>query len=152
MIIDAKDRQILRALQTDGRLSNIDLAAQVNLSPSPCLRRVRLLEEAGIISNYAAVVDQRAIGLHITAFLRITLARHDREVVHAFEARVRDIDEIQDCHLMTGEADYLLRVVVANLDDYEAFVRGRLHTIPGIGSIRTSLAYSTVKHSRVLPL
>lgn len=150
--IDAKDLQIVRALQQDGRLSNIDLAARVNLSPSPCLRRVRLLEEAGIISGYTAVVDPKAVGLTITAFIRIALARHDREVVAGFEARVRDIDEILDCYLLTGEADYLLCVLVPDLDAYENFVRTRLHGIPGITSITTNLVYGTVKTSRVMPV
>lgn len=150
--IDAKDRQIIRALQRDGRLTNLELSARVNLSPSPCLRRVRLLEEAGIISGYAAVVAPKAVGLAITAFIRVTLARHDRDAVARFEARVQEIEEILDCHLMTGEADYLLRVVVADLEAYEAFVRTRLHEIAGIAAIRTSIAYGTVKSTRVLPL
>lgn len=150
--MDAKDRQIIRALQQDGRLTNLDLAARVNLSPSPCLRRVRLLEEAGIITGYAAVVEPRAVGLRVSAFIRITLARHDREAVARFEAQVQDIEEILDCHLLTGEADYLLRVMVPDLDAYEAFVRNRLHTIAGINSITTSLVYGTVKSSRILPV
>jgi Lrp/AsnC family leucine-responsive transcriptional regulator len=150
--LDAKDLQIIRALQENGRLSNLDLAAQVNLSPSPCLRRVRLLEAAGVIRGYTAVVDPKSVGLRITAFIRITLARHDREVVARFEARVREIDEILDCHLMTGEADYLLKVMVPDLDAYEDFVRNRLHSISGIGSITTSLVYGSVKQARVLPL
>lgn len=150
--IDAKDRQIVRALQQDGRLSNLDLARRVNLSPSPCLRRVRLLEEAGVIRGYAADVDPKAMGLEITAFIRITLQRHERDAVARFEASVREIDEILDCHLMTGEADYLLRVMVQSLDAYESFVRNRLHAIPGIGSITTSLVYGTVKSSPVFPL
>lgn len=152
MMIDAKDRRIIRALQQDGRLTNLDLAAQVNLSPSPCLRRVRLLEEAGVISGYAAIVEPKAVGLRITAFIRITLSRHDREAVARFEARVKDIDEILDCHLMTGEADYLLRVLVPDLDAYENFVRHRLHEIPGINSITTSFVYGTVKASRLMPI
>lgn len=150
--IDAKDRQIVRALQQDGRLSNIDLAARVNLSPSPCLRRVRLLEEAGIICGYTAVVDPKAVGLRVTAFIRIALARHDREVVARFEAQVREIDEILDCYLLTGEADYLLCVMVPDLDAYEDFVRTRLHGVPGITSITTNLVYGTVKTSRVMPV
>jgi Lrp/AsnC family leucine-responsive transcriptional regulator len=149
--IDAKDRQIIRELQRDGRLTNQDLAERVNLSPSPCLRRVRLLEEARVIVGYSADVDARACGLEITAFIRIALQRHDREAVEQFERRVRDADEILDCFLLTGEADYLLRVVVADLDEYEHFVRHRLHGIPGIGSIMTSLVYGTVKSSRVFP-
>jgi Lrp/AsnC family leucine-responsive transcriptional regulator len=150
--IDARDLQIVRALQDDGRLSNLDLSQRVNLSPSPCLRRVRLLEESGVIRGYSADVDPRALGLHVTAFIRITLTRHDRDAVARFESRVRDIDEILDCHLLTGEADYLLRVMVPDLDAYEGFVRNRLHAIPGIASITTSLVYGTVKSSRVFPL
>jgi Lrp/AsnC family leucine-responsive transcriptional regulator len=150
--MDAKDLQIIRALQEDGRLSNLDLAARVHLSPSPCLRRVRLLEDAGVIRGYAADVDPKAMGLRITAFIRITLQRHDREAVARFETRVQEIDEILDCHLMTGEADYLLRVMVPDLDAYEGFVRNRLHAITGIGSITTSFVYGTVKSSRVFPV
>lgn len=149
--IDAKDLQIVRALQRDGRLSNLDLAAQVNLSPSPCLRRVRLLEEAGVIRGYSADVDPKGVGLHITAFIRITLQRHDRDAVERFETSVQKMDEVLDCHLMTGEADYLLRVMVRDLEAYEAFVRNRLHAITGINSINTSLVYGTVKSSRVFP-
>lgn len=150
--LDARDLQIVRALQDDGRLSNLDLAQRVNLSPSPCLRRVRLLEESGVIRGYSADADPRALGLNVTAFIRITLTRHDRDAVARFESRVRDIDEILDCHLLTGEADYLLRVMVPDLDAYEGFVRNRLHAIPGIASITTSLVYGTVKSSRVFPL
>jgi Lrp/AsnC family transcriptional regulator, leucine-responsive regulatory protein len=150
--IDAKDRQIIRELQRDGRLTNQDLAERVNLSPSPCLRRVRLLEEAHVITGYSADVDPRACGLAITAFIRITLARHDRDAVKGFEAKVRDIPDILDCYLLTGEADYLLRVLVADLGAYEEFVRNRLHAIPGVASITTSLVYGTVKQSRLYPL
>lgn len=150
--IDAKDLQIIYALQQNGRLSNLDLSERVHLSPSPCLRRVRLMEEAGVIRGYTADVDPKAVGLRITAFIRITLQRHDRDAVARFEAKVQDIDEILDCHLLTGEADYLLRVMVPDLDAYEGFVRHRLHGIPGINSITTSLVYGTVKSSRMFPL
>src|SRR5262245_55903707 len=150
--IDAKDRQIISELQRNGRLTNLELAERVNLSPSPCLRRVRLLEEAGVITGYAADVDPRACGLHITAFIHITLARHGSDAESRFEERIRHIEDILDCHLLTGEADYLLKVVVADLDAYESFVRNELHAIPGISSITTSLVYGTVKSTRVLPL
>ncbi len=150
--IDAKDGRIIRELQRHGRLTNLELAERVNLSPSPCLRRVRLLEEAGVITGYSADVDPRAYGLRITAFIRITLQRHDRAAVHRFEEQVRGIDEILDCYLLTGEADYLLRVMVSDLEAYEQFVRNRLHGIPGISSIMTSLVYGTVKSSRIFPL
>ncbi len=150
--MDAKDWQIVRELQSDGRLTNLELADRVNLSPSPCLRRVRLLEEAGVITGYSANVDPRACGLRVTAFVRITLQRHEREVVARFEKHIRAIDEILDCYLLTGEADYLLRVMLPDLDAYEAFVRNRLHGIPGVASVTTSFAYGTVKSSRVFPL
>ena len=149
--MDSKDRQILRALQSDGRLTNQDLSDQVNLSPSPCLRRVRNLEEQGVIQGYTAVVDQKAWGLPVTVFIRITLERHSDEAVEAFERAITDMSQVMDCWMMTGRADYLLRVIAADLDDYERFVRRDLHRAHGIASIDTSFAYGRVKHAQVLP-
>ena len=149
--MDDKDKQIIAALQRDGRLTNQELSERVNLSPSPCLRRLRLLEEAGVIKGYTAIVDERAYGLPITAFVRIRLERHTQDVVEAFERKVRDIDTILDCYVMTGDADYLLRVLVESLEDYERFVRTRLHKIEGIAAIDTSFAYGTVKRATVFP-
>jgi len=149
--VDAKDRQIVAALQKDGRLTNQELSERVALSPSPCLRRLRLLEEAGVIKGYTAIVDEKAYGLPITVFVRIRLQRHTQEVVEAFERRIRDIDTILDCYVMTGDADYLLRVLVESLEDYERFVRSRLHKIEGIAAIDTSFAYGVVKRSTVFP-
>jgi len=149
--VDEKDRQIIRALQRDGRISNQDLAIQVNLSPSPCLRRVRNLEKAGVIRGYAARVDARACGLPITAFVRIRLERHDEATVQGFERAVAGMEEVLECHVMTGQTDYQLRVVVASLDAYETFIRARLQRIGGIGSIDTSFAYGIVKDSAVFP-
>ena len=149
--MDEKDRQIVAALQDNGRLTNQELSERVNLSPSPCLRRVRLLEEGGIIKGYTAVVDEAAYGLPITAFVRIRLERHTQAAIAAFERKVRDIDAIIDCYVMTGDADYLLRVLVESLQDYEVFVRTRLHLIEGIASIDTSFAYGTVKRSTRFP-
>lgn len=151
MNLDRTDLQILHELQLDARLSNQELAQRVNLSPSPCLRRVRRLEQAGMIRGYTAIVDQRAYGLPITVFIRIALERHDTATVTEFERRVRDIDEIMDCFLMTGSRDYLLRVVAASLEGYERFIRDVIHTIPGIASIDTSFAYGVVKHAPALP-
>lgn len=148
--MDARNRQTTRELQRDGRQTNLDLA-RVNLSPAPCLRRVRLLEEAGVFPGYGAVVDPGAYGLRIAAFIRITLARHEGDAVRAFGDPVQQIDEIQDCHLLTGEADYLLRVMVADLEGYEAFARRRLPAIAGIVLIATSLVHGTVKATRVFP-
>lgn len=149
--MDAKDRQILKELQRDGRLTNAELSERVNLSPSPCLRRVRNLEQAGVIDRYVAIVDREAAGYPVTAFVQVTLARHDREVVEAFEARVRETPQILTCHLMTGSSDYLLQIVVAGLDAYEDFMRGTLHDTPGIATINTSFVYGTVKDTFELP-
>jgi Lrp/AsnC family leucine-responsive transcriptional regulator len=149
--MDEKDRQIIRALQRDGRLTNQALSEAVNLSPSPCLRRVRALEKAGVIRGYAARVDPKAYGLAITAFVRIRLERHDEETVGTFEREVGRMEEVLECHVMTGHTDYQLRVVVATLEEYEDFIRLRLHRVGGIGSIDSSFAYGTVKDSTVFP-
>lgn len=149
--MDSKDRQIIRALQEDGRMTNQDLADKVNLSPSPCLRRIRNLETAGIIQGYSVDVDAKAYGLPVTVFVRIQLEKHTEEVVQNFEKKIRATDNVLECHVMTGRADYLLKVVVADLSDYESFVRRRLHPIGGIASIDTSFAYGVVKKTSVFP-
>lgn len=150
--MDDKDRQIIRALQADGRLSNQDLADRVSLSPSPCLRRLRNLEAAGVITGYTALVDQKAWGLPITAFIRIRLERHSEAVVKTFDEHIARIDEVLDCYLLAGGDDYLLRVVVGSLEAYEDFIRRRIHAIPGVASIDTSFAYGVVKQTRVYPM
>lgn len=149
--MDNKDRQIIRVLQRNGRVTNQDLAAEVNLSPSPCLRRVRNLEKNGAIRGYSATVDAKAYGLPVTVFVRIRLERHSEETVRHFESRVRALDEVLECHLMTGPTDYLLRVVVSGLDAYEDFVRDRIHPIGGIASMDTSFVYGTIKQTAVFP-
>jgi DNA-binding Lrp family transcriptional regulator len=149
--MDRIDQQILHELQLDARLTNQALAERVNLSPSPCLRRVRQLEERGIITGYSARVDQKACGYPITVFVRIALARHDTATISEFERRVGEINEIMDCFLMTGQRDYLMRVVTASLEDYERFVRNTIHTIPGVASMDTSFAYGVIKQARALP-
>ena len=149
--MDPKDRQIVRALQRDGRITNQELAEQVNLSPSPCLRRLRNLEASGAITGYSAKVDPKVYGLPVTVFVRVRLERHDAKDVARFEARVRDTEEILDCHVLAGAMDYQLRVLVSGLDDYEDFVRQRIHTIGGIASIETTFAYGTLKEGEVYP-
>ncbi len=149
--MDSKDRQILQELQANGRLTNQELSERVNLSPSPCLRRLRLLEEQGVITGYAALVDQKAWGLPVTVFIRIKLERHGDEAVQAFERAIIEMPKVMDCWLMTGRSDYLLRVIAADLDDYEQFVRRDLQRVPGIASIDTSFAYGRVKQAQVLP-
>ncbi len=149
--MDSKDRHIVRALQKNGRVTNLELAAQVNLSPSPCLRRLKLLEENGVITGYRAEVNAKAYGLPVTAFIRISLESHTAELVQHFERRIQLCDEVLECHLMTGSADYLLRVIVAGLDAYEDFIRNRIHTIGGIGSIDTSFVFGSIKNTAVFP-
>jgi len=149
--MDTKDRQIVRLLQQDGRLTNQELSERVGLSPSPCLRRVRLLEQAGVIQGYGAIVDQQRYGLPVTAFIRVRLERHARDLVQQFEEAIRQLDEVMDCHLLTGDADYLLRVIVADLEAYERFIRRKMHAIAGIASLDTTFAYGVVKSSRTFP-
>jgi DNA-binding Lrp family transcriptional regulator len=149
--MDSKDLQIIAALQANGRISNQELSERVNLSPSPCLRRLRLLEASGVIRGYAAIVDEESYGLPVTAFVRIKLRVHNAESVAAFERAIQAIDAVMDCYVMTGEVDYLLRVLAESLKDYERFVRTQLHAIPGIASIDTSFAYGRVKRGNVFP-
>lgn len=149
--MDIKDRQIIRELQKDGRLTNQELAARVSLSPSPCLRRLRHLEETGIIKGYTAVVDQKAFGLPVTCFVRVRLVQHSKEGVKAFEDAIELIEEVQDCYLMTGDCDYLLKIIVKDLEAYETLVRTRIHQIAGVASMDTGFAYGKVKQTRVFP-
>lgn len=149
--IDAIDRKIIRALQHNGRITNLDLASEVNLSPSPCLRRLRILEKSGAITGYSVDVDAQAYGLPLTVMVRISLEKHTEEIVSRFEAQMKAIPEILECFVMTGVSDYLLRVVVRDLEDYERFVRKRLHPIGVISSIDTSFVYGVVKRTHVFP-
>ncbi|MBY6139543.1 Lrp/AsnC family transcriptional regulator [Leisingera daeponensis] len=149
--MDSKDRQIIRALQCDGRMTNQDLAEAVNLSPSPCLRRVRNLEAQGVIQGYSAVVDAKSYGLPITVFVRIKLERHGEADVKNFERKMQLIDEVLECHVLTGAMDYQLRVLVPDLEAYEEFIRNRIHPVGGIASIDTSFVYGTVKRTAVFP-
>jgi len=150
--MDDIDRKIVRAMQRDGRMSNRELADRVGLSPSPCLRRLKILEQSGVIRGYHAEIDAQLYGLPITVFIRVRLERHDEDTVNAFEAKVRANDNIVECHVMTGESDYLLRVMVADLSDYERFVRRELQRIGGVASIDTSFAYGMVKRRSAFPL
>jgi len=150
--MDRIDIAIIRALQADGRLTNLELSERVGLSPSPCLRRVKALEESGVIKGYCAMVDAKRYGLGVTVFVRVSLAQHSRATAAAFEAAIHDIPEIMECHLLAGNADYLLRVMVADLEAYEHFMRDQLHAVPGIASIDSSFAYSEVKKTSVFKL
>src|SRR5690606_27232890 len=138
--LDRTDRVILQQLQRDGRLSNVELARRVSLSESACLRRVKRLEEAGVIERYAAVLKQSAVGLPDSVFVDVSLSREQQEDLAAFEEAVRKIPEVMEAWLMSGEYDYLLRVVVADTADYERVHRESITRLPGVARVRSSFA------------
>ena len=150
--LDDIDRRILRLLQQNARLSNAELAQKVGLSVSPTWRRVRALEEAGVITGYQALVDPAAVGLPVNVFVHVSLEKQVEAALEAFEAAIRRHPEVMECYLMTGDADYLLRVVVPDLSEYERFVMDHLTRIRGIASIKSSFALRPVKHGTELPL
>ncbi len=150
--LDAIDRRILEALQEDGRLQNIELAKRVGLSPSPCLRRVRLLEEAGVIERYTAVLNAVKVGAGFTVFARVWLKGQDEDTTSRFVDAVKRFDEVLECHLMAGDCDFLLRVVVQDLDAYRRFQVEHLNRTPGIQSVKSDIPMQRIKHSWQLPL
>jgi Lrp/AsnC family transcriptional regulator, leucine-responsive regulatory protein len=150
--LDHIDRLILRALQRDGRLQNVDLAKQVGLSPSPCLRRVRLLEEAGIIERYVALIDASKVGISLVVFARVSLMAQDAETVDHFAEAMRKLPQVVECHIMAGECDALLRVVAADLDDYRRFQSAHLTRVNGVQTVKTDIPMQKVKLSTELPL
>ena len=151
MDLDATDRKILELLQADGRMSLAELAEKVGLSPSPCLRRVRMLED-GVISRYVAVLDQRAVGLPVSVFVSIKLEKQRQESLDRFAKAIERWPEVLECYLMTGSRDYWMRVVVPDLDAYERFVKQKLTRVEGIASIESSFALEQVKYTNVLPV
>jgi DNA-binding Lrp family transcriptional regulator len=152
MQLDKYDRSILAALQEDGRISNVQLAARVNLSESACLRRVRALEDEGYIDRYVALVNQSRVGLGGNVLVHIGLHREEQSELAAFEAAVRNIPEVMECYLMTGEFDYLLRVVVADMADFERLHKEALTRLPGVARVNSSVAIRTVQKKTELPL
>lgn len=152
MKLDRYDKLILDALQRDGRISNVQLAGLVSLSESACLRRVRSLEESGIIDRYAALVSQGNVGLSGNVFVHIGLHREEESELAAFEDAVRNIPEVMECYLMTGEFDYLLRVVVSDMADFERLHRDALTRLPGVARVNSSVAIRTVQKKTELPL
>lgn len=150
--LDALDRAILRFLQEHGRMANAELAARVGLSPSACLRRVRALEESGLVAGYAMVLDQKACGLPGNAFVFITLDQQGRQALDAFERAVRVVPEIVECHLLAGQSDYLVRVVHRDAADLERIHTEILTRLPGVVRVNSTLALRTVKRTTRLPL
>ena len=152
MKLDTIDKRILRELQRNGRVSNVELANAVGLSPSPCLRRVRELETAGIIDRYAAILDQRAAGYSLSVFVQVTLERQVETALEGFERIIAERPEVMECYLMTGDSDYLLRIVVPDVTAYEVFLKNHLTRVAGVASIKSSFALNRVKYETALPL
>ncbi|MDZ7645379.1 MAG: Lrp/AsnC family transcriptional regulator [Woeseiaceae bacterium] len=152
MPFDRYDKAILNALQRDGRISNVDLAARVNLSESACLRRVRALEARGLIERYVALLNQKEAGLSGNVFVHIALNREEQSELAAFEKAVAELPEVMECYLMTGEFDYLLRVVVSDMADFERVHNEALTRLPGVARVNSSVAIRTVVKSTELPL
>jgi DNA-binding Lrp family transcriptional regulator len=150
--LDTIDWKILALLQDDARISNVDLARAVGLSPSPCLARVRALEEGGLIRRYVTLLDPQRIGLMVSVFIQVALEKQVESALEVFERAIRDRPEVMECYLMTGESDYLLRVVVPDLQALERFILNFLSRVPGVGNIRSSFALKQVKYQTALPL
>ena len=152
MKLDRFDRKIVDQLQHDGRISNVDLAQRVNLSESACLRRVKALEQDGLIERYVALLDQKKLGLSGTVFVHIALRREEQSELAAFEDAVQHIPEIMECYLMTGEFDYLLRLVVSDMADFERLHNDALTRLPGVARVNSSVAIRTVRKTTELPV
>ena len=152
MKIDETDWRILAELQADASLTNVELARRVHLSPSPCLARVKALQAAGVIRRYVALVDAAALGLGLNVFISISLTTQSKEALARFEASLAAQDEVMECYLMTGDSDYLIRVVVPDMAALERFILERLTPIAGIEKIRSSFALKQVRYKTALPL
>jgi Lrp/AsnC family leucine-responsive transcriptional regulator len=150
--LDSTDRKILNALQADSSISNVELARQVHLSPSPCLARVRALEAQGLIRSYVALLDPQQLGLHLNVFISISLKQQSRKALQAFEERICIREEVMECYLMTGESDYLIRVAVADMPSLERFILEQLAPIAQVEKIRSSFALKQVRYKTALPL
>ncbi|MGE5155713.1 MAG: Lrp/AsnC family transcriptional regulator [Bdellovibrio bacteriovorus] len=153
MILDNYDRRILEELQQDGRITNQELADRIGLSPSPCLRRVRALEEAGIITGYRALLDAQRLGLNLMALLSISMDRHTPERFERFEAEIAEMPEVLECLLITGrEADYQLKVIVRDMDHYQDLLLRRITRIEGVSGVHSSFVLRRVVERTRLPV
>lgn len=152
MKLDTIDLRILSELQQDGSLSNVELARRVHLSPSPCLARVKALEQHGVISRYVALADAAALGLGLNVFISISLKSQNKQALAEFEQRICEHDEVMECYLMTGDSDYLIRVAVQDIAALERFILEQLTPIDGIEKIRSSFALKQVRYKTALPL
>ena len=153
MKLDRTDRKILEAMQANARISNLELAELVNLSPTPCSRRVKRLEESGLILGHVTLLNQSRLGLTLTAYIGISMDRHTPDRFEAFEEEVRSYPEVMECSVVTGQSsDYLLRAVVPDMEYYERFLLGRLTRIPGVTGVVSSFELRRVVQKTALPL
>ena len=150
--LDKTDRRILEVLQSDARIANVDLAHNVNLSPSPCLRRVRRLEESGYVRGYVSLLDSASIGLPVSVFVQVSLEKQVDGALDVFERQISEHTEVMECYLMTGDSDYLLRVVAPDIESFQRFLLEHLTRIPGVASIKSSFALKQVSYRTALPL
>lgn len=150
--IDDIDRRILAELQTNGRIANVDLAERVGLSPSPCLARVRALEKSGLIRGYVALVDPGMVGLGVSVFIQVSLEKQVGRALDTFEAAMTAMPEVMECYLMTGDSDYMLRVLVEDVAALQHFIVDKLTKVPGVASIRSSFALKQVKFKTAVPV
>jgi Lrp/AsnC family transcriptional regulator, leucine-responsive regulatory protein len=150
--LDAIDLKILDTLQSDARIANVDLARKAHLSPSPCLARVRALEDSGVIARHVTLLDAKRLGLTVSVLVQVTLEKQIEPALETFEKAIRERPEVMECYLMTGDADYLLRVVVPDVQSLERFIVDYLAKIPGVASIKSSFALKQVKYKTALPL
>ncbi|HLS85729.1 MAG TPA: Lrp/AsnC family transcriptional regulator [Burkholderiales bacterium] len=150
--MDAIDLKILSELQKNARIANVDLARAVSLSPSPCLARVRALEQSGTIDRYVTLLDPKKLGLTVSVLVQVTLEKQVESALEIFEQAVRERPEVMECYLMTGDADYLLRVLVPDVTAFERFILDFLSRVPGVGNIKSSFALKQVKYQTALPL
>jgi len=150
--MDDTDKKILKLLQADGRLTNQQLSDHINISPAACWRRVKSLENAGIITGYVARLEPEAAGVGLTAFLQISLQRHSRDAAHRFEARVEEVDEVLECHSVAGTTDYLLKVAAKNIREYENLLNDIVFDLPGVDQVHSLISLRPVKESMAYPL
>jgi Lrp/AsnC family leucine-responsive transcriptional regulator len=150
--LDATDMEILKHLQADARISNVELARKVKLSPSPCLVRVKALEAKGVIARHVTLLDPAKVGLGVSVFVQVSLEKQVEKALEGFERAIRACPEVMECYLMTGDADYLIRVLVPDVPSLERFILDDLTRIPGVANIKSAFALKQVKYQTALPL
>ena len=150
--LDSIDRRLLAELQAEGRVTNVDLARRVGLTAPPCLRRVRALEEAGVIKGYHAELDAASLGFTITVFAMVSLKSQAEEDLRAFENHIKALPEVRECHMLNGEIDFILKIVSKDLQSFQEFLTSKLTPAPNVASVKTSLTIRTAKHEPGVPL